>query len=134
MINPLWLRSFCTLVEVKHFTRSAERLHMTQSGVSQHINKLETQLGVPLLIREGKQLTLTDAGERLYGEARHIILALSELEQRIVEDPVYEGDVRLMSPGSVGLKLYPRLLELQGEHQGWVYPVIIDDHPRCFRR
>ncbi|WP_350608878.1 LysR family transcriptional regulator, partial [Pseudoalteromonas sp. AC40-MNA-CIBAN-0181] len=37
MINITWLRTFCTLFEVGHFTRTAERLHMTQSGVSQHI-------------------------------------------------------------------------------------------------
>lgn len=48
MINTSWLRTFCTLVEVGHFTRTAERLHMTQSGVSQHIHKLEEQLGTEL--------------------------------------------------------------------------------------
>ena len=68
MINPVLLRSFCTLVEVGHFTRSADRLNMTQSGISQHIRKLEAQLGQDLLIREGKQFTLTDAGQRLYVE------------------------------------------------------------------
>ena len=120
MINPGWLRSFCTLVEVEHFTRTAERLHMTQSGVSQHIRKLEEQLGVPLLLREGKQFKLTDAGECLYREGREIILALSELEQQVREDPAYEGEVRVMSPGSVGLKVYPRLLELQKKHPSLV--------------
>ncbi len=65
MINTLWLRSFCTLVELKHFTRTAERLHMTQSGVSQQIRKLEEQLGVVLLKRQGKTFSLTEAGERL---------------------------------------------------------------------
>jgi len=76
MINPLWLRSFCTLVEIGHFTRTAERLHMTQSGVSQHIHKLEALLAAPLLLREGKQFTVTEAGERLYREAREILLSL----------------------------------------------------------
>ncbi|MEE3118022.1 MAG: LysR family transcriptional regulator, partial [Pseudomonadota bacterium] len=66
MINPVWLRSFCTLVEVGHFTRTAEQLHMTQSGVSQHVRKLEEQLALSLLVRQGKQFTLTDAGRRLY--------------------------------------------------------------------
>jgi len=120
MINPIWLRSFCTLAEVGHFTRTAERLYMTQSGVSQHVRKLEEQLGRPLLIRQGKQFTLTDAGERLYREAREIILSLSNLEQRVVEDPAFEGVVRVMSPGSVGLKLYPHLLELQQRHPNLV--------------
>lgn len=120
MINPTWLRSFCTLIEVGHFTRTAERLHMTQSGVSQHVRKLEERLGQALLVRRGKQFTLTDAGERLYADAWTIVEALSSLEQRIGEDPPYEGLVRIMSPGSVGLKLYPQLLALQQRHPGLV--------------
>ena len=110
MINTTWLRSFCTLVEVGHFTRTAERLHMTQSGVSQHVRKLEEQLGTELLVRQGKQFSLSGAGQKLYAEAQDILLALSNLEQTVGEDPPYEGTVRLMSPGSVGLKLYPHLL------------------------
>ncbi|WKT62010.1 LysR family transcriptional regulator [Microbulbifer thermotolerans] len=117
MPNTTWLRTYCTLVEVGHFTRTAERLHMTQSGVSQQVRKLEEQLGVELLVRRGKGFSLSDAGEQLYNEARDILYALSALEQRIGEDPPYKGLVRLMSPGSVGLKLYPHLLALQQQHQ-----------------
>jgi len=120
MINPVWLRSFCTLVEVGHFTRTAERLHMTQSGVSQHVRKLEALLGKPLLVRQGKQFALTDAGERLYRDAREIIVSLANLEHAVRDDPAYEGLVRIMSPGSVGLKLYPHLLALQQRHPGLV--------------
>ncbi|GIC75537.1 LysR family transcriptional regulator [Moritella sp. F3] len=123
MINPVLLRSFCTLVEVGHFTRSAERLNMTQSGISQHIRKLEEQLGQDLLIREGKQFTLTDAGQRLYTEGKQIIYSLSELEQRVTTDPAFEGLVRVMSPGSIGLKLYRSLLTLQAEH-----PLLVIDY------
>jgi DNA-binding transcriptional LysR family regulator len=113
MINPVWLRSFCTLVEVGHFTRTAEYLYMTQSGVSQHIRKLEEYLGQPLLIREGKRFTLTPAGDRLYQEGHKLMLSLSDLEQQVALDPTHEGIVRVSSPGSVGLKLYPHLLNLQ---------------------
>jgi len=123
MINPVLLRSFCTLVEVGHFTRSADRLNMTQSGISQHIRKLELQLGQDLLIREGKQFTLTDAGQRLYTEAKQIINSLSELEQRVTTDPAFEGLVRVMSPGSIGLKLYRYLLTLQAQ-----YPQLVIDY------
>lgn len=89
---------------------------MTQSGVSQHVRKLEEQLGAELLVRQGKQFSLSDAGERLYAGAQDILLALSNLEQSVGEDPPYEGAVRMMSPGSVGLKLYPQLLALQSKH------------------
>jgi DNA-binding transcriptional LysR family regulator len=116
MINTTWLRTFCTLVEVGHFTRTADHLHMTQSGVSQHVRKLEEQLGTELLVRQGKQFSLSGAGERLYTEAQGILFALSNLEQTVGEDPPFEGSVRIMSPGSVGLKLYPQLLALQSKH------------------
>jgi len=116
MINPLWLRTFCTLIDVGHFTRTAERLHMTQSGVSQHIRKLEEQLGTELLVRRGKQFSLSGSGETLYKEGHSILFALSNLESTVGNDPAFEGEVSVMSPGSVGLKLYPHLLALQCEH------------------
>jgi len=123
MINTAFLRSYCTLVEVGHFTRTAERLHMTQSGVSQHVQKLEQQLGVVLLNREGKRFTVTDAGQRLYQKASEVLGDLSHLKQWVVSDPDDEGLVRLMSPGSVGLKLSRHLLKLQQQH-----PQLIIDH------
>ena len=41
MLNPVWLKTFVTLIETGHFTKTAEKLFMTQPGVSQHIAKLE---------------------------------------------------------------------------------------------
>lgn len=116
MINPVWLRTFCTLVELSHFTRTAEQLHMTQSGVSQHVRKLEAQLAQSLLLRQGKSFSLTEAGERLYREGREILRSLSDLERHVGADPAFEGVVRIASPGSVGLKLYRHLLSLQEQH------------------
>jgi DNA-binding transcriptional LysR family regulator len=84
--------------------------------VSQHISKLEELFGRSLILRQGKQFQLTDAGERLYREARDILQSLANLEYQVGMDPAYEGEVRLKSPGSVGLKLYPHLLELQQQH------------------
>ena len=116
MINTTWLRTFCTLVELEHFTRTAEQLYMTQSGVSQHISKLEAQIGTGLLIREGKQFSLSDAGRRLYQQAPDILLALENLADNVRADSPFVGEVKVMSPGSTGLKLYPALLELQQQH------------------
>lgn len=113
MINLVWLKTFCTLVEVQHFTRTANRLFMTQSGVSQHVRKLEEQLQQSLIIRQGKQFTLTYAGESLYQEGRKILNDVLAIEQKISSDPDDAGEIRIMSPGSVGLKLYPRVLDLQ---------------------
>ncbi|GHA19902.1 LysR family transcriptional regulator [Arenicella chitinivorans] len=89
---------------------------MTQSGVSQHLRKLEDQLGAKLLIRQGKRFSLSDSGEKLYAEAKDILLALSNLEKKVTENPPFEGTARIISPGSVGLKLYPHMLALQSKH------------------
>lgn len=117
MINQTWLKTFCTLAEVGHFTQTANKLFMTQSGVSQHIKKLEQQLDILLLIREGKSFSLTDAGVKLYKNGLELLRSYEELESLIKQDDPYKGRVKLASPGSVGLKLYPYLLGLQQSHE-----------------
>lgn len=113
MINPQLLHTFCTLAELGHFTRTAQALNMTQSGVSQHLAKLEQQLQQSLVNRQGKHFTLTGAGRELLIEGRQLLQSLEALEKRFVEDDPHIGRVRIMSPGSVGLLLYPQLLALQ---------------------
>ncbi len=116
MINTTWLKTFCTLVDVGHFTKTAEKLFMTQSGVSQHIKKLERQLDTPLLLREGKSFSLTDAGIKLSQQGRELLQNGEDLMTFIKQDEPYIGQVKIASPGSIGLKLYPHLLELQQQH------------------
>jgi DNA-binding transcriptional LysR family regulator len=86
MINPVWLKTFCKLADVGHFTQTANLLFMTQSGVSQHIQKLEQQLGAALLIREGKSFSLTESGERLHQNGRMLLNNLIELETAVKTD------------------------------------------------
>ncbi len=62
MLNATWIETFTVLAEEGHFTRAAQRLNMTQPGVSQHLRKLEQQLGQPLIVQSGKGFTLTAAG------------------------------------------------------------------------
>ena len=116
MINQAWLTTFCTLVEVGHFTKTADKLFMTQSGVSQHIKKLEQQLATPLLIREGKSFDLTDAGKKLYQQGQAVLRSLNELAQSVRQDSPHQGVIRITSPGSIGLQLYPHLLHIQQQH------------------
>lgn len=116
MINLLWLKTYCTLAELGHFTKTANVLYMTQSGVSQHIKKLEQQLDIALLLREGKSFTLTDAGLHLYQSGKQLLQASDDLAISIKQDEAYIGNIRISSPGSVGLKLYPHLLGIQQKH------------------
>ena len=124
MINQVWLKTFCTLVEVGHFTQTADKLFMTQSGVSQQIKKLEKQLDTTLLIRDGKSFSLSDAGNQLYQKGRELLRSAEELEQHIKQDNEYEGRIKIASPGSVGLKLYPYLLNIQRIHSALIIDYI----------
>ena len=64
------LSYFVAVAEELNFTRAAERLHVSQSPLSQAIKALETNLGVTLLNRTSRHVELTAAGEELLPAAR----------------------------------------------------------------
>jgi DNA-binding transcriptional LysR family regulator len=119
MLNPQWLRTFATLAEQGNFTRTAERLDLTQAAVSQHVQRLEERLG-PLLLRRPRQIELTPAGRALLDYCAEVGAADQRLQLRLSEADAdaEQGEIGLISPGSIGLALYPQLLALQQEHPG----------------
>ncbi|QPF84487.1 LysR family transcriptional regulator [Bradyrhizobium genosp. L] len=94
MLDLELLRSFVSVVDAGGFTRAGERVHRTQSTVSQQIKRLEEDVGQPLLIRNGKDVTPTEAGERLLSYARRL-LALAEEARDVVSQPGNQGAIRL---------------------------------------
>lgn len=119
MTNLHWLRSFTTLVDAGSFTRAAERLDLTQAAVSQHVRHLEDELG-PLLIRRPRQIELTPAGVALLEYCNEVEQADKRLKARLSDADADSGEISLITPGSVGLALYPLLLGLQKAHRGLV--------------
>ncbi len=71
------LRYLVALAEELHFTRAAEREHVAQPALSQQIRRLEDEVGLPLVQRTTRHVSLTEAGEVLVVRARHV---LAELE------------------------------------------------------
>jgi DNA-binding transcriptional LysR family regulator len=67
------LRYFVAVAKDLHFTRAAARLHIAQPALSVQIRQLETEVGAKLLIREGRNVHLTEAG-RVFLERAHEIL------------------------------------------------------------
>jgi DNA-binding transcriptional LysR family regulator len=111
MLDLDLLRSFVSVVDAGGFTRAGERVHRTQSTVSQQIRRLEQSLGRALLHRNGKHATPTDEGERLLSYARRI-LALAEEARDAVARPMADGIVRIGIPEDFAAT---RLTELLSE-------------------
>ena len=123
MINQQWLHTFLNLVEVGHFTKTAEKLFMTQPGVSQQIKKLEEQVAVPLLSRIGKRFELTREGEILYQFGCKRRLEEDLLYRELQFDDPYKGECRIACSGAMATFLYPHLLKRQKIHSGLVMAV-----------
>lgn len=62
-MNLQWLYYFDTIAELEHYTRAAEKLHVSQSNLSHAIKELENELGAELFERKGRNIKLTKYGE-----------------------------------------------------------------------
>lgn len=118
MFDPILLRSFVAVVDCANFTRAAQRLHLTQSTVSQQIRRLEDSVGCKLLDREQRRVMATPEGERLLAYARRI-LALQEEAREVLVDLQSEGVLRLGVPEDFAAeRLMPILSRFGLEHPG----------------
>lgn len=100
------LRYFVVVAEEGNITRAAERLHIAQPPLSRQIQQLEEELGVPLLVRGSRPLTLTEAGQFFYAHARQLLSQTRELEAMTRRIGTIE---RKLSIGFVGSTLYGML-------------------------
>src|ERR1700727_31899 len=97
MLDLELLRSFVSVVDSGGFTRAGERVHRTQSTVSQQIKRLEDDVGQVLLNRTGKDVSPTEAGERLLSYPRRR-LSLAEKARDVLARPGNASAVRLGIP------------------------------------
>jgi DNA-binding transcriptional LysR family regulator len=105
------LRYLLALAEERHFTRAAAREHIAQPALSQQIRRLEDEIGLPLVDRTTRRVTLTDAGELLVARGRRILAeveaAQTELQglRGIHTGRVTVGAMHTMGPVDVSLAL-----------------------------
>lgn len=77
------LRYFAAVAAHGSFSRAAHNLHLTQPALSRQVKDLEDELGVPLFLRGKNAVTLTDAGELFYEEARDLLARADQAIQRV---------------------------------------------------
>jgi DNA-binding transcriptional LysR family regulator len=105
------LRYLVALADEQSFTRAAEREHIAQPALSQQIQKLEQELGIPLVERTTRRVQITDAGGLLVARARRILTELESARQElnrvrgIQTGHVVVGAMNTMGPVDITLVL-----------------------------
>ena len=103
------LRTFVVLSETQNFTRTAERVHRSQSAVSMQIAKLEELLGCSLFERDKRNVSLTAEGEKLRNYASEIINLSDSLLNKFRESEI-EGSINFGSPEDFATYYLPDIL------------------------
>jgi DNA-binding transcriptional LysR family regulator len=105
------VRYFVAVAEELHFGRAAHRLRMAQPGLSQQIKSLEQQLGVRLLDRTSRQVSLTPAGSLLLTEGRRLLAQAERTADQVRRAGLGQvGRITVAAIGSATYDIIPRLL------------------------
>lgn len=91
MMDLRALKTLETIAQLGSFQKAAEDLQYAQSTVTLQIQRLEADLGVPLFIREGKRVTLTEAGRWLSSEASGLFKSIDALRQTVSDIGIGES-------------------------------------------
>jgi len=103
------LRYFVKLAEVRHYTRAAEQLCISQPSLSHAISQLEAELGVPLFEKSGRNTTLTRFGEEFLECAQRSLDTLDVGIESLQRTARGEGIVRLGFLRTLGVDYIPQL-------------------------
>lgn len=104
------LVTFVRITETQNFSRTAEQLGYSQSAVTMQIKQLESELHVQLFERIGKQVKLTQAGERLLPYALEILSAVRQAEDIAREPAQIAGKLRIGTCESLVISILPPVL------------------------
>ncbi|TLS35426.1 LysR family transcriptional regulator [Pseudalkalibacillus caeni] len=112
------IQYFLEVAKREHVTEAAHELHVAQSAISRQIANLESELGVQLFVREGRNVRLTPVA-RIFME--HVQVAMAEIDK--AKQEVYEflnpetGTIRIGFPNSLAAKTLPTVISaFRNEH------------------
>lgn len=126
------LSAFIAVVETGGFSAAARKTGESQSAVSKAVNALEKRLGVALLHRSTRKVTLTDQGQKYYERTKPLVdeiqVADSELTSTALD---VSGLVRVAAPSTFGrLHVLPLIPELLSRHPGLRVDLVLSDAVR----
>lgn len=120
---------FTVVVEAGSFTVAAKRVGLPKSSVSQRISHLEQQLGLRLLMRTTRQLSLTFAGERYLIHCREMLQAAERAERSLEElKASVSGRLRITAPAGLAVTLLaPIVTDFQEQYPEVSIEVYVSD-------
>ena len=100
----LEMRTFASVIEMGSFVRAADTLSMSKAAVSRYVSDLESRLGVRLIQRTTRKLSLTEEGEVFYARCKEILAGLDEAEAEIsLRTGQAVGQIKISAPVSFGI-------------------------------
>jgi DNA-binding transcriptional LysR family regulator len=128
-MNSQRLAIFSTIVQTGSISKAAVRLSCGKSVVSRQLTRLEDELGIRLVQRTTRRLTLTEAGELVYREAQQIDRALANIEQLAGQfQQQVQGRLRVACPLPLGQRyLVPILAEFTALHPQVDVVLLVED-------
>lgn len=119
LISPLFLNTFRKAYELKNFTSTAKVLGLTQSGVSQHIGRIEELMGTPLFERVGRGLFPTRSADQLYAFGGTWLSQMEDFIQKMRDgEQKLSGHIVFGAPGSFGSYILKPLIAWQNKNPG----------------
>jgi DNA-binding transcriptional LysR family regulator len=130
------LEYFIAVAEEANFTRAADRVHISQSGVSAQIRQLEADLGAVLIDRSTRVATLTPAGAAAIQHARATLASMAALRQAVDEvmGLIRGGLVIGMVSGCTLSGLFDALAAFHHAHPGVEISLVEDNSERLTER
>lgn len=110
-IDVLGMQAFVTVATLRSFARAADVLNVTSPALTRRLNNLETQLGVQLLERTTRSVTLTATGSAFLPRARYLLEELSTTFRELSAGAqAQRGTVTMACVPTVGVQFLPALL------------------------
>lgn len=120
---------FVAVVETGGFSPAARRLRISKSAVSKRITQLEEKLGVRLLYRTTRRLSLTEAGEQYFAHAVRALSYATEAEEAVTQLQIKpQGRLRINTPMSFGrLHIVPLIPGFLARYPGVEVEMVMED-------
>lgn len=129
-MNILKYMAFIKTVEYGSFTRAAEMLHYSQSGISRMINDLEKEWKISLLERSRAGVRLTSDGQKLLPHAQRVCKEYQKLQMQVDElNGLQSGLIRIGTFSSVATHWLPKIIkEFQKDYPNIDYELLLGDY------